>query len=221
MKSLKNVLIVSPYGLGDLLFITPIMRALRLMPTVQRVDLLLGSRSDVVVKNNPHINDIYKVDKDALAELSRKEFMREIFSLGKKLKNKKYDLMLDFSLRGEYAFFGQFFLGIPRRAGFEYKRRGFFHNIRKPLQKGFSQKHVTEFYCELAQAAGIPVEDRYLEFYLNSRDILKIPELSYVIKEEKEYEAILLLVQAVASLGVKTLISRDGRLIISRILLTS
>ena len=64
MKSLRRVLIVQPYGIGDLLFLTPVLRALRVMPTVEKVDLLLGSRTESVVRANPHVDQIYSIDKD-------------------------------------------------------------------------------------------------------------------------------------------------------------
>lgn len=163
--TLRRILIVQPYGIGDLLFITPVFRALRLVPTVECVDLLLGSRTDSVVRSNPHIDKIFIVDKDHFHRLKKSEVFREILQLGRELRTQPYDLLLDYSLRGEYAFFAQFFLGIKKRAGFSYKNRGFFHNIRLPLPEGFANRHVVDYSCDLAEAAGIPVRDRFLEFY--------------------------------------------------------
>lgn len=161
---IRRVLIVHPYGIGDLLFVTPVMRALRLIPTVETVDLLLGSRTREVVENNPHINDIFVVDKDKAHQQSGFENLRDLWTLGRKLRAKHYDLILDYSLRREHAFFGRFLLGIPRCAGFAYKKRATFHNIRFPLPEAFWKRHVVDFYCDLAEAAGIPVEDRFLEY---------------------------------------------------------
>ena len=56
--SMRRVLVVHPYGIGDLLFVTPVLRALRLLPAVERVDLLLGSRTESVVSSNPHADEI-------------------------------------------------------------------------------------------------------------------------------------------------------------------
>lgn len=165
MRTLKRVLIVHPYGIGDLLFVTPVLRALRLIPTVETVDLLLGSRTREVVEHNPHINDIFVLDKDRYYRQTWLENLKDSLELGRKLREKHYDLLLDFSLRRENAFFGEFFLGIPKRAGFAYKKRAVFHNIRYPLPDGFWKKHAADFYCDLAELAGIPVEDRFLEYF--------------------------------------------------------
>jgi lipopolysaccharide heptosyltransferase II len=167
MKSLRHVLIVQPYGIGDLLFVTPVLRALRLIPTVEKVDLLLGSRTEQAVRDNPHVDEIFTLDKDLFHRRDALENFQDVLSLGRRLRKQNYDLLLDYSLRGENAFFSQFFLRIPRRAGFDYKRRGFFHNIRLPIPEGFHERHVVDYFCDLAEKAGIPVEDRFLEFYLS------------------------------------------------------
>lgn len=165
MKPLRRVLVVQPYGIGDLLFMTPVLRALKLLPGIECVDLLLGSRTDVIVRGNPHVDEIMIVNKDTFHSQSRMQTVRDVAALGRKLRRKKYDLLLDFSLRCEYAFFSAFFLGIRKRAGFAYKRRAFFHNIRVDLKNGYTGRHVADYYCDLAEKAGVPVRSRWLEFY--------------------------------------------------------
>jgi len=165
MRSLRRVLVVHPYGIGDLLFVTPVLRALKLIPRVETVDLLLGSRSREAVEHNPHVNEIFVLDKDKLRSQTRFENFRELGALGRKLRVKRYDLLLDFSLRPENAFWSLVFLGIPKRAGFAYKRRAIFHNIRYPLPEGYRKRHAADFYAGLAEAAGIRVTDRFLEYY--------------------------------------------------------
>jgi heptosyltransferase-2 len=182
MRTLRRVLIVHPYGIGDLLFVTPVMRALRLIPTVETVDLLLGSRTREVVEHNPHVDDIFVMDKDRAHRQTGLENLRDCWELGRKLRAKHYDLILDYSLRREHAFFGRFFLGIPRCAGFAYKKRAIFHNIRYPLPEAFWKRHAVDFYCDLAEAAGIPVEDRFLEYYFPTPSGLVEAEVAEKLK---------------------------------------
>jgi heptosyltransferase-2 len=179
---MRRILIVHPYGIGDLLFVTPVMRALRLVPTVETVDLLLGSRTREVVENNPHINDVFVVDKDRVHRQTWLENLRDHWELGRKLRAKRYDLILDYSLRREHAFWGRFFLGVPWCAGFAYKKRALFHNIRFPLPEGFWERHVVDFYCDLAEAAGVPVEDRFLEYFFPKPESLIEAEVAQKLK---------------------------------------
>lgn len=166
MRTVRRVLVVNPYGIGDLLFITPVLRGLRLLPGIEKVDLLLGSRTEEIVRRNPHVDEIFTVDKDLYHRQGGLKTFSDVFALGRTLRRNRYDLMLDYSLRSEYAFSGRAFLGIPVCAGFDYKRRGFFHNRRLALPEGFKGRHVADFFCDLAEKAGVPVEDRFLEFYL-------------------------------------------------------
>lgn len=173
MQTIRRVLIVHPYGIGDLLFVTPILRALRLSPSVEKVDLLLGSRTRSLIETNPHVDEIFVVDKDKFHAQSNKETRKDIWELGKKLKANKYNLMLDYSMRREHAFAAQFFLGIEKRVGFDYKGRGFFHNYKVPLPESFIERHVVDYYSELAEKVGIEVESRWMELYLNEESRVK------------------------------------------------
>jgi len=165
VKTPRRVLIVQPYGIGDLLFLTPVLRALRLITTVERVDLLLGSRSRTVVEHNPHVDSVEVIDKDLFHSRSLAGNSAALLKLGRQLKQRHYDLLIDYSLRPEYGFLGLFFLGIRRRAGFAYKSRDCFHNIRLDVREGFCGRHMVDYYCDLAERAGVRVRDRWLEFY--------------------------------------------------------
>lgn len=162
---MKRVLIVQPFGIGDLLFLTPIFRALRLIPSVEKVDLLLGSRTESVVRHNPHIDEIFSLDKDLLRAQSATKKMKMLWKLGKRLRKNRYDLLLDYSMTRDYGFWAWAFFEIPRRIGFDYKGRGNFHSVRVKLPKGFSEKHVVDYVCDLAEATGIKVSIRFLEYF--------------------------------------------------------
>ena len=170
MKSIRKVLIVQPYGIGDLLFLTPVLRAVRLLPSVEKVDLILGSRTEAVVQGNPHIDEVFVIDKDLWHRQSWSENFRFIKDLTQKLWREKYDLLLDYSQRSEYGFWAAVFLGIPRRAGFRSKRRGIFLNFPIPLKNGFSDFHVIDYDASVAERAGIPVVDRWMEYYVSDED---------------------------------------------------
>ncbi len=164
---IRKVLVVQPFGIGDMLFITPVLRALRLIPTVERVDILIGSRTRSVIQANPHVDDIYVIDKDKMHANSLRENFQLMKELHANLKKNSYDLLLDYSIRGEYAFLSHFFLGIPLRAGYAYKNRGFFHNVRLSIPDGFQNKHVVDFACDLAEKAGVSVSHRFIEFFFS------------------------------------------------------
>ena len=169
MKSIRRVLIVQPYGLGDALFITPVLRALKTIPTVESVDLLLGSRTEEVFKNNPHVDQIFSVNKDKWHAEGKGAMARESFSLWQNLKS-RYDLLIDFSLQREYGLYGQYFLFIPERIGFDFNGRGTFLTKSLFLPDGYDGAHVVDYYVELLKLIGLEVEAPFLEFYLSRED---------------------------------------------------
>lgn len=170
MRHFRRVLIIQPYGLGDFLFLTPVLRALRLLPSVEKVDLVLGSRTESVVRMNPHIDEVFVVDKDKLKELSFKDRLLFFMNLEGQLRSRGYDLLLDYSRRPEFAFCAQFLWGIRMRSGFERKKRGFFLNRKVDITEGFTGKNVSHFFCDVAEQAGVKVRDRFLEFFYSRED---------------------------------------------------
>src|SRR3989338_11395855 len=67
----ERILIIHPFGLGDALFMTPLIRALK-EGGVKQIDLLLGSRTRELFRHNPHVGRIYEWDKTPLAAFSEK-----------------------------------------------------------------------------------------------------------------------------------------------------
>lgn len=168
MKSIRRVLIVQPYGIGDALFVTPLLRALKTLPTIEAVDLLLGSRTEAVFRSNPHVNRIFSIDKGKW-HASKRAMIKDLYLLWKNLAG-HYDLLIDFSLQREYGFYGQFFLNIPRRIGLDFKNRSLFLNRSLSLKNGYEEAHAADFYSEVGRFMGLEVEDRFLEFYLTEEE---------------------------------------------------
>ena len=169
MRSLRRILIAQPYGIGDALFTTPLLRALRTLPTVEEVDLLLGSRTEAVFRNNPHVDQIFSLDKGRWHQEGSGRMIRDAAAPWKNLRG-RYDLLIDFSLQREYGFYSGLFLNIPRRIGFNFKNRGLFLTQALALVNGYEGQHVIDFYCELGRFIGLEIEDRFPEFYLSRED---------------------------------------------------
>ena len=168
MSSIRRVLIAQPYGIGDALFVTPLLRALRTLPSVESVDLLLGSRTEAVFRNNPHVDRIFSIDKGRW-RASRPQMLKEARLLWSKLRG-RYDLLIDFSLQREYGFYGKFFLRIPLRIGLNFKNRGMFLTRSVSLNGRQEGRHAVDLYCSVGKLIGLEMEDRFLEFYVSDED---------------------------------------------------
>ena len=62
---------------------------------------------------NPHVDDIYTLDKDELHRKGLLKSLPQLFELGAVMAGNRYDLMLDYSQRPEYGFWAKFFWRGP------------------------------------------------------------------------------------------------------------
>ncbi|MBI3018920.1 MAG: glycosyltransferase family 9 protein, partial [Deltaproteobacteria bacterium] len=166
-KVTPKILIVNPYGIGDVLFCTPLIRTLRKTYPKAFIAVLLGSRTEAILEFNPHINAVFTYAKDRYRSLP---FLQKIHYLSKllfTLRKQNFDIFFDLSNNDEYGFLAKFIFGIPIRIGFNYKNRGQFLTHKIKLKNGFSGKHVSEHYNSLLQFLKIDFSkiEKKLDFY--------------------------------------------------------
>ena len=167
--SCERVLIIHPFGLGDALFMTPLIRALK-EGGVKQIDLLLGSRTRELFRHNPHVGRIYEWDKTPLAAFSEKwNRFWKLASVFFELLKSRYQAAIDLSPRAQYAFYAWTFR-IPVRVGFNFKQRGFWLTHRLALEHGYSEKSVVEYYLDLARFLNREPTHKQLEFFIGEED---------------------------------------------------
>ena len=168
---MKKILVAQPFGIGDALFVTPLLRALKEEARVERVDMILGSRTREIFETNPFVDRIFTVDMDRLRERGKVKSFFEIAGLLWELRKQGYDTFIDCSLSRRYALFAGIFLGISRRIGFNYKRRGAFLTRSLALPEGYKGKHVIEYYSEMGKLADLTVKREKPDLFLTEEDV--------------------------------------------------
>ncbi|MCK4518944.1 MAG: lipopolysaccharide heptosyltransferase II, partial [Candidatus Omnitrophica bacterium] len=161
---------VNPYGIGDVLFTTPLLSNLRRAYPDIFLAVLLGSRTKEVLENNGDVNKIYVFDKGKFDSLSRINAFRMLYDLIKELRPERFNLLIDLSNSSQYGFISKFFLRVPRRVGFNYRKRGRFLTDRIEL-KGYREKHVVEYYLDLIRHLGINVRPEKLKFSVSASSL--------------------------------------------------
>ena len=168
----QKILIINTFGIGDVLFSTPLISNIKRAYPDAVVHYLTNPRSADVLKHNPKVDKVLIYERDAFYA----SYKRSVFEFIKKgrgfideIKAERYDTVLDLSLdRGmnvmtKYA-------GIRQRIGFNYKNRGIFLTRKIPFA-GYEGKHVVEHYFRLLDEIGIPVVDKNLELAIPQEDI--------------------------------------------------
>ncbi len=170
---MKKILIINPFGIGDVIFSTPLIEALKKNFPDSFIGYVCNKRVYEVIRSNPNLNKIYIYEKDdyrAVWQSSRLECIKRILSFLKSIKKGKFDLVVDLSLGYQFSLLLKV-IGIRNRFGFNYRNRGRFLT-RKIDIDGFSDKHVIEYYLDMLTLLNIdPVKYRaYPKIYLAERD---------------------------------------------------
>ena len=167
----RRILIVSPFGIGDVLFSTPLIRAIRRAFPDAYVAYLCNRRTEEILRHNTHVNELFIYEKDEFVVLWKQHKLRAVrrlLSLLWDIRRRRFDTAIDLSLGERYSFFLALF-GVPRRIGFDFRRRGRFLTHRLAMT-GFRDRHVVDHYVDLLALIGIRMLEPNLELAMSSED---------------------------------------------------
>ena len=129
-----NILIINPFGVGDVLFSTPLISNIKAQHPGCYIGYICNIRTKEILETNPDVAGIFVFERDeyrALWRHSKVNCVKKICAFWKEIKKRRFDIVIDLSLGKEYAFLC-WLAGIKERRGFNYKGRGRFltHKIR-------------------------------------------------------------------------------------------
>lgn len=157
-KKYKRILVINTFGIGDVLFSTPMLKVLKANMPHASIDFICNKRCQDILVNNKNINEVIVFEKDEFREAFRKskvEFIKKICQFIQKIKQKRYELAMDLSL-GYRASLLFKLLGIKRRIGFNYRNRGKFLTDKIDME-GFDKKKVPLYHMDLLKALDIDI----------------------------------------------------------------
>jgi len=163
-----NFLVINPFGIGDCLFTTPVVRAIKSAHPQSFVGYWCNERVAELFRDNPDINRVFALSRGDLKKISRDSKLqgaRVFLDLLWQIKNGKFDIAFDFSLDHRYSLFTKF-LGIKRRIGFNFRNRGRFLTDRIDTE-GFEHRHIVEHYLSLLKFVNIVAGERKLSLFIS------------------------------------------------------
>jgi len=174
----KKFLIINPFGIGDVLFTTPVVKAIKQSYPDSFIGYWSNARVKQVVSAMPQISKVFPLSRGDLKKIFQFSFFKgvlEALNLAWQIKGGRFDVCFDFSLDYRYGLFTKL-IGIKKRIGFNYKSRGKFLTHKIGLA-GYSEKHVVEYYLELLKFLDIPVKDKNLELNVTEEARVKAKNL--------------------------------------------
>lgn len=147
---MNKILLINPFGIGDLLFSTALIRPLKQRFPGVGLYFICNKRTVDILDNNPFIERVYVFEKGDYKELwrsSKAECIKRFLKFLGHLKEERFNAAIDMSLGHQYGFFLKL-IGVPERIGFDYKGRGRFLTKRLPFE-GFEGRPIAEHYGDL------------------------------------------------------------------------
>jgi len=161
LRTKKRILIVNPFGIGDVIFTMPLLKALKRNFPNSYLGYLCNIRTAPIISSQADIDKVFIYEKDEYRQLwkvSRRRCIRQLLSLLKEVKSESFDMVFDLSLAQEYGFF-LCLAGIRERIGYNYRKRGIFLTQKIALPNGYSGKHMVDYYLGLLDLVGLKEAD--------------------------------------------------------------
>jgi heptosyltransferase-1 len=153
-EPLKNILIIKPSSLGDIVQALPALSALRTSFPDARIQWLVRTDFAPLIENHPHLNGIILFDRKLLGKAwyHPRAFIC-LLSLIRRLRHSKFDAVID--LQGLFRTASLAWLsGCKNRLGVVDPRELAHVLYTNKIPHDQSCIHVVDYYLKVAQAAG-------------------------------------------------------------------
>jgi len=145
-----KILLVRLREIGDVVFTTPALRAVRQRFPDASVSYLVEPLAAPVVAANPNIDELIVTPRGALAADIR---------LGLHLRARRYDLAIDFH-GGPRASLLTWLSGARQRVGYGVRGRAWMYTVRVDRPRQLRPRHAVENQWDLLTAIGVPAPSR-------------------------------------------------------------
>ena len=160
--NITRILIIKTHAIGDLLLVTPAIRAIRLKHPGASISMLVGKWSSGIIKANPNIDTIIPFDESIL--FKRKVF--SIFSLVRELRKARFECAYIFH-QSPLIHLLAWAANIPIRIGFAqgWEKHLLTKNIRPNAPM---DRYVTNTFLDLVVDSSDDCYHNLPELYVNT-----------------------------------------------------
>ena len=157
LEAVQRVLVIKPAALGDVLFATPALAALRHALPHATITAAVGKWFTFMLEGNPDVDEV--LDCGRFGTPGRYGW-RDIWRFAAAIRARRCDLavVLDRSPRVAVA---PWLAGVPHRVGIDSSGRGFALTVRVPWDR---PRHEVELMLDVVRALGIPCDGFGLKY---------------------------------------------------------
>jgi lipopolysaccharide heptosyltransferase II len=158
----KRILIVNVNWIGDVIFSTPFIKAVREAYPDGHIACLIHPRCADILKDNPRIDEIIIYDEEG-----RHRGIMGKLRLARHIRKGRFDTAFILHRSFTKAFL-TFIAGIKKRVGYPTKHRDFL--LTKAIDLPDHEIHKVEYFLNLARGAGINARENAYEFFVTDED---------------------------------------------------
>ena len=164
IDGLKNILIIKPSSLGDIVLSLPALTALRKSFPNAKIRWLIRPEFAPLLENHPHLNEIIPFDRRFLGKAwFHPGALASLISLIRRLRRAEFDAVIDF--QGLFRTASLAWLsGCKKRFGMANAREFAHFFYTHKITQTHDCIHLVDFYLKIIQSAGAP--DLSVQFVL-------------------------------------------------------
>ena len=148
-----KILLVRLRLIGDVVFTTPAIRAIRRHYPDARITYVVEEEAAPVVRGNPHLDEVIVLTSPRAAGRLRADL-----AVIRRLRRERYDLAIDFH-GGPRSSLLTWASGAPERIGFEVVGRSWMYTTRVARPRGLRPRHSVVSQWDVLLPLGIAPPD--------------------------------------------------------------
>jgi len=147
--NIQRILVIKLCCIGDILFTTPLLRALKTEFPRSQITYMVCSWCRELAAADPCVHDI--IEFNAYDQVSRMKKIKRAWQVIREIRRHRFDLALVLH-RTPWAGVLTALGGVPIRIGFDWEKGGFAHTHRIPFR---AEAHEIDRYLDCLQPLGI------------------------------------------------------------------
>lgn len=166
-----KILIVNPFGIGDVLFSTPLISNLKEAHPAGFIGYICNNRAKEALSGNSQLNRIFTFEKDQYRTLWKEDkfkCIKEFVSFLVQIRKERFDVAIDLSLGHQYSF-SLWLIGVKKRIGYNYRKRGRFLTHKININ-GYEDKPIVDYYLDLLKFLDIKPKHFNLTMNITKED---------------------------------------------------
>lgn len=169
INGFKRILIVEVNWLGDVLFSTAAIKAIKDKYPKSFLACMVVKRCSQILEDNPSVDEVILFDEKS----SHKSLVSKVKFIVS-LRKENFDTVFLFHRSFTRAIIC-YLAGIKRRVGYYREKTGFL--LTDKVETPDNSLHRAEFFINLISKTGIETKDKRYEFFINPKAVDKVVDL--------------------------------------------